>query len=89
MALGEQPRRILVHVLSDGLVIAAEGVIAGLVVGFALARLIVKYTTEMQMPGLLPLAVSAVLILVAAVIASALPAARAARVNAVQALRSE
>jgi ABC-type antimicrobial peptide transport system permease subunit len=89
MALGEQPRRILVHVLSDGLVIATEGVVAGLLIGFIAARLIVKYTTEMQMPGLLPLVASALLILAAAVIASALPAARASRINAVQALRSE
>jgi putative ABC transport system permease protein len=43
----------------------------------------------MQMPGLLPLVVSAVVILAAAVIASALPAARASRINAVQALRTE
>jgi putative ABC transport system permease protein len=89
MALGELPRRILVHVLSDGLVIATEGVVAGLLIGFVLARLIVKYTTEMQMPGLLPLVASAVVILAAAAIASALPAARASRINAVQALRSE
>ncbi len=89
MALGEQPRRILVHVLSDGLVIATKGVVAGLLIGFVLARLIVKYTTEMQMPGVLPLFASAVVILAAAAIASALPAARAARINAVQALRSE
>jgi ABC-type antimicrobial peptide transport system permease subunit len=63
--------------------------VAGLLIGFVLARLIAKYTTEMQMPGVLPLFASAVVILAAAVIASALPAARASRVNAVQALRSE
>jgi ABC-type antimicrobial peptide transport system permease subunit len=89
MALGEQPRRILVHVLSDGLVIAAKGVVAGLLIGLLSARLIGKYTTELQMPGLLPLVAAAVVILAAAVIASALPAARASRINAVQALRSE
>jgi putative ABC transport system permease protein len=37
----------------------------------------------------LPLVASALLILAAAVIASVLPAARASRINAVQALRSE
>jgi predicted permease len=89
LALGEQPRSILVHVLSDGLVIASTGVAVGLVLGFALWRLIGKYTAEVQVPGVLPLAVSAAVILAAAVIASALPAARAARINAVQALRSE
>jgi putative ABC transport system permease protein len=89
MALGEQPRRILVNVLSDGLVIAAKGVLAGLLIGLLSARLIGKFTTELQVPGWLPLVVSAVVILAAAVIASVLPAARASRVNAVQALRSE
>jgi putative ABC transport system permease protein len=42
-----------------------------------------------QIPGVLPLLESAILILAAALIASAIPAARAARVDAVQALRSE
>lgn len=89
MALGEEPRRILMHVLSDGLVIACRGVAAGVLLGFLLARLVLKYTTEVQMPGVLALVASATVILVAAVISSALPAARAARVDAVKALRTE
>jgi ABC-type antimicrobial peptide transport system permease subunit len=40
------------------------------------------------MPGVLPVACSAAVLLVAAAFASALPAARAARVDVVQALRS-
>jgi ABC-type antimicrobial peptide transport system permease subunit len=48
-----------------------------------------KYVGEVQQPGALPLLASAGVILAAAVIASALPAARAAKVDAVQALRSE
>jgi predicted permease len=89
MALGAQPQSILKNVLMDGLVIAVIGVLAGALVGFALARFIGKYTAEVQMPGALPLIASALIILAAAVIASALPAARAARVDAVEALRSE
>jgi putative ABC transport system permease protein len=45
--------------------------------------------TEIHQPGALAFVASAVAILGAAVIASALPAARAARVDAVEALRSE
>jgi len=45
--------------------------------------------TETELPGALLLTASAVVILAAAVIASALPAARAARVDAVQALSAE
>ncbi|MGB8130141.1 MAG: ADOP family duplicated permease [Candidatus Angelobacter sp.] len=88
-ALGAQPRSILTKVLAEGLVIAGVGVAAGLVVGFALERTIGKYIGEVQLPGALPLIASAAVILAAAVIASALPAARAARVDPSEALRSE
>jgi predicted permease len=88
-ALGAQPRSILAKVLSEGLVIASMGVAAGFVVGFALERTIGQRFAELRLPGALPLLVSAALILAAAVIASALPAARAARVDPAEALRSE
>jgi putative ABC transport system permease protein len=88
-ALGAQPRSILAKVLSEGLVIAGVGVAAGFVVGFVLERTIGKYIGEVQLPGALPLIASAAVILAAAVIASALPAARAARVDPAEALRSE
>ena len=88
-ALGAQPRSILTKVLSEGLVIAGVGVAAGLIVGFALERTIGKYIGEVQSPGALPLIASAAVILAAAVIASALPAARAARVDPSEALRAE
>jgi putative ABC transport system permease protein len=88
-ALGAQPRSILTKVLSEGLMIAGIGVAAGLVVGFVLERTIGKYIGEVQSPGVLPLIASAAVILAAAVIASALPAARAARVDPSEALRSE
>jgi predicted permease len=88
-ALGARPRSILTKVLSEGLVIAGVGVAAGFVVGFALERTIGKYIGEVQLPGALPLIASAAVILAAAVIASALPAARAARVDPAEALRSE
>lgn len=89
LALGAQPRAILTKVLLEGVVIAGIGVGAGFLLGFVLERLVGKYIAEMQSPGALPLIVSGVLILAAAMIASALPAARASRVDAVQALRSE
>jgi len=88
-ALGAQPRSILTKVLSEGLVIASAGVVAGVVVGFALERTIGKYIGIVQSPGALPLIISAAVILAAAIIASALPAARAARVDPAEALRSE
>jgi predicted permease len=89
LALGAQPRSILTKVLLEGLVIASLGVGAGFLLGFALARGIGKYVAEAQMPGAIPLIASAAVILLAAVVASAMPAARAARVDAVRALRAE
>jgi predicted permease len=89
MALGAQPRNILTDVLTEGVVMAGIGVGAGGVVGFILARIVSKYVTALDQPGALAFVASAGVILGAAVIASAVPAARAARVNAVEALRSE
>jgi putative ABC transport system permease protein len=89
MALGAQRRNILTNVLVEGLVIASIGVAAGVVVAFAFASAIGKYVAGVQLPGALAFIASAVVLLAAAVIASAVPAARAASVNAVETLRSE
>jgi putative ABC transport system permease protein len=89
VALGAMPKNILSGVLYEGLLIAGIGVAAGMVLAFALVRAIGTYVAEVQAPGALSFVASAVVILAAAVIASAVPAARAARVNAVEALRSE
>ena len=70
-------------------VIACIGVAAGFVVGLAFARIVSKYVAEAQPPGILAFIASAAVILAAAIVASAVPAARAAKVNAVEALRSE
>jgi len=89
MALGAPRRSILANVIFDGVVIAMVGVTAGALIGGVFARILGKYVSDVQLPGVVPLLVSAALILTAAVLASAMPAARAARVNAAQALRSE
>jgi putative ABC transport system permease protein len=89
IALGALPSNILGIVLREGVAMAGIGVGAGVVLGFALSRVIGKYVGEIHPPGVLVYVASAVVILGAAVIASAVPAARAARVNAVEALRAE
>jgi len=89
MALGAMPRNILGNVLLEGLVIAGIGVAAGLVFAFALGRVLGRYVAQVQLPGALAFIASAVVILAAAVIASAVPAARAASVDAADALRSQ
>ena len=89
LALGSQPRRLLNGVIAEGTIIAAAGVLAGAAFGFVLARLAGRYFLDVKMPGALPVFVSAFVLMAVAVIASVLPAARAARVNVMQALRSE
>jgi putative ABC transport system permease protein len=89
IALGAQPSNILADVLLDGLLMAGIGVAAGAVLGIAMTRLAASFISVIGQPGALALGLSAFVILAAAVIASAVPAARAARVNAVEALRAE
>jgi putative ABC transport system permease protein len=89
LALGCQPKNLLRSVVTDGVVMAAVGVVAGAVFGLVVVRVAGSYFGDLKMPGVLPVIVSAVVLLAAAVIASMLPAARAARVDAMQALRSE
>ena len=89
LALGSEPQRLLKGVIAEGALMAAGGVVAGAAFGFALARLAGKYFLDVKMPGALPVLVSAFVLMAVALIASVLPAARAARVNVMQALRSE
>ena len=89
LALGSEPQRLLKGVIAEGTVIAAAGVLAGAAFGLVLARLAGRYFLDVKMPGALPVLVSAFVLMAVAVIASALPAARAARVDIMQALRSE
>jgi putative ABC transport system permease protein len=89
LAIGSQRRHLLTRVIAEGAVMAGAGVIAGAAVGFMLARLASRFFGEIKMPGLLPAFIAAFVLMAVAVIASLLPAARAARVDVMQALRSE
>jgi ABC-type antimicrobial peptide transport system permease subunit len=89
LALGSQPRHLLKGVIAEGAVMAAAGVLAGAAFGFVAARLAGSYFLDVKMPGALPVILSALVLLAAAVVASWLPAARAARIDVMQALRAE
>lgn len=89
LALGSQPRNLLRSVVSEGTVMAAAGIAAGALFGFIAAQLIGKYVLDVRMPGILPVALSAVVLMIAAVAASMIPAMRASRVDVIEALRSE
>jgi predicted permease len=89
LALGSPPQRLLAGVISEGALMASAGVAAGAAGGYLLARFAGSVFPEMRMPSALPVAASALVLLTAAVVASALPAARAARVDVIRALRSD
>jgi putative ABC transport system permease protein len=89
LAVGCAPRDLLAGVLSEGVRIAGIGIAAGAAGGYVLARVAAKFLATVQMPGTLPVLGAAAVLIGAAVIASLMPAARASRVDVLQALRSE
>jgi putative ABC transport system permease protein len=89
LAIGSAPRHLLTGVLSEGAVIAAIGIAAGAVGGYALTRVTAAFVGHVQLPGVLPLLGAATVLAGAAIAASLIPAARASRVDVLQALRSE
>jgi hypothetical protein len=89
LAVGAQPMRLVTRVIAEGAVMAAAGVAAGAACGYLLMHLAGSYVQEVQMPDTWPVVGSAIVLLIAAVVASVLPAVRAARVDVMQALRSD
>ena len=89
LAIGSTPSNLLTRILGEGAVIAAAGVVTGVIGGFALLRFAGGFLGNIEVPGALPLAGAALVLIVAAVVASLMPAARASRVDVMQALRSE
>ena len=89
LAIGSQPRHLVAGVIKEGAWMAVAGIVAGAVCGFAVARLTASYFSDLRMPDALPVIGSAVILLAAAVVASVLPAARAASVDVMQAMRSD
>jgi putative ABC transport system permease protein len=79
----------LTRILGEGATIAGVGIAAGAVGGLALARLVGAYIQDVRVPGLLPIIGAATILVAAAILASLMPAARASRIDVIQALRSE
>jgi putative ABC transport system permease protein len=89
LAIGATPRQVVMHVLADGVVIVAVGIVAGAACGYAFATLASSYLGNVRLPGALPTLSAAAVLAGTAVLASLMPAARASRVDVLRALRSE
>jgi len=89
LAIGSAPRHLLTRVLSEGATIAAIGIVAGVVGSYAMSGLAASYIEHMRLPNTWTVLGAAAVLMAAAVIASLTPAARASRVDVLQALRSE
>ena len=89
LAIGSHPAHLLAGVLAEGTIMATVGILVGAAGGFVLGRLAASYIQDLEVPGFLPVLGAAAVLLVSAVVASALPAIRAARVDVLQALRTD
>jgi ABC-type antimicrobial peptide transport system permease subunit len=89
LAVGSAPRHLLTRILGEGAVIAGAGIVAGVIGGYALARVVGAFITDVRLPGAVAIVGAAVILVAAAVVASLMPAARASRIDVIQALRSE
>jgi ABC-type antimicrobial peptide transport system permease subunit len=79
----------LIRVLKEGAVIAVAGIVVGALGGLLLARVVGSWVPDVRIPGALPLAGAAIMLVAAAVAASLMPAARASRVDVIQALKAD
>ena len=89
LAVGSEPRHLLTRVLGEGATIALGGTVAGLAGGLLLVLIVRQVFGTVELPGAAAIAVASAVLVGAALVASAVPAARAARVDPLQALRSE
>ena len=89
LAVGSTPWDLRAGVLWDGVRTAAIGIAAGAAGGYAMARVAGGFFENVQLPGALPVIGAGVVLIGAAIGASLMPAARASRVDVLQALRSE
>lgn len=88
-ALGADRRDVLRLIVGGGVALASGGVVLGLALAFGVLRVLRRLFEDLSVTGVMPFAVSAVLLMIASALASWLPACRAAKIEPNSALRSE
>lgn len=89
LALGAQPRDVLLMVLRKSSIIMGAGLLAGLVVAFILARFITAFLYGVNTNSPLAFMIMALVLAAVGVLASYIPARRAAKVDPMVALHYE
>jgi predicted permease len=89
MALGAQSGNVLRLVLREGMTLVAGGIVLGLVVAFAVTRLLAGFLYGISPTDPVAFTVIALLLSAVALVASLIPARRAAKVDPMIALRYE
>jgi predicted permease len=89
LAVGSSPRRLLMRVLSEGASIVVVGIAAGAAGGYIFAAVAGSFVENLRLPGALPLLGAAAVLVSIGLLASLMPAARAAHVDVLQAVPSE
>jgi putative ABC transport system permease protein len=89
IALGAQPRNIMALVLTQGMKLAALGVLLGLIGAMSMTRWLVSLLYGVSATDPLTFALIALLPMIVAMLACWIPARRATRVNPLVALRYE
>ena len=89
LAVGAQPRQVLLLVLKQGLVLTVVGVVFGLAAAFALTRLLSGLLFGVAAVDVTTFTAISVLLVIVSLLACYLPARRAMRIDPLKALRYE
>ena len=89
LAIGATPTALLTRIVREGAVIGVIGIAVGAASGIALGRIVSTYIVDLAIPGVVPIVASAAILVLAAVLASVMPGARASRVDVISALRAD